>query len=231
MPAQVVERDAGAVAAAPQVPARDAERGANGFEVLDERRGRVAARVDAGLRELRRAGLRARQRIDLQQDGPETGFRIGLAGERRRTAGAALVDEYDVARAADFVQARGERRQFARGLARPAGEDEQRVGMGRERVRREDGDVDRNRPAPGRRAILRDRHGAAARGGRQSRKPAVIERNRAFAARGPPRSPRAPAAATSRRNGSGEARAWVRMLANRARRASRHGDGRGDSAP
>ena len=47
MPAQVLLRDARAVAAAPQVPARVAERLAHRFEVGDPRRGRVLRGVDA----------------------------------------------------------------------------------------------------------------------------------------------------------------------------------------
>ena len=110
MAAQVFERDARAVGAAPEVDLRVAERGAHRVEVGDPRGGRVLRGVDAARGELLRARGGLRHRIELER---RVDAVVGLergAGERRRAAGAALVDEHDVAVLAHAGQLRGERR-------------------------------------------------------------------------------------------------------------------------
>ena len=135
VPAQVFLRNARAVAAAPEVPLRVTERLAHRLEVGDPRRGRVLRRVHALREQFGRAGLGARDGIRFQRIVVPGLERIAL--HRRRTAGAALVDQDDVACAPDFVQARDERRQRRCRLTRATGEDQQWIRLGRERVRRQ----------------------------------------------------------------------------------------------
>ena len=84
--------------------------------------------------------------------------------ERRRAAGAALVDEHDVAVLAHAGQRRGEGAEEARRLAGAAGEDEQRVGARIERVGGQHRDRKRDLAAVGLVAVLRDLERAALRG-------------------------------------------------------------------
>ena len=102
-----------------------------------------------------------------------------LAGEWRRTPGAALVDQDDVACPADFVETRGQRRELARRLPGPSREDDQRVGLRRHRVGRQDRDEDVD-PAPVR-AVPVFRHGEFATLGRdrELRQAALGQRQRA----------------------------------------------------
>ncbi len=153
MAPRVFHRRARAVRAAPEVDAVVAERGAHRVEIGDPRGGRVLGRVDAPGREFRGAGLRARHRVEFQR-----GFDVAFvelergAGERRAAAGAALVDEDDVAVLAHPVELGGERPEVRRRLARAAGEDEQRVALRSQGVGGQDGDE--NPDAAGRPAWL-----------------------------------------------------------------------------
>jgi hypothetical protein len=165
MPAHVLECDTRAVAAAPQVPPRHAQRLAYCLEIRDPRRGRVLREVDAASGELGDALARPGQRIDVQHVlgiGPER-----RAVERRAATGAALVYEDHVAAAPHFDQARRERCERACGLAGSAGEYQQRIGLRRERVGRQHGDEDAESPTVGLGAILGDIHGTAADRGRE----------------------------------------------------------------
>ena len=146
----VLERDPRAVGDADEVDALGAERAPHRIEVLHRDRRREEAEVALRLRtygcfEQRRlacaisrsAGARARPARPASR-----ACRV-LAGERRRAAGAALVDEDDVA---PVVQAREQRhhlrRQRDRALPRAAGEHEHRVGQLPPRQRRHDDVVD-----------------------------------------------------------------------------------------
>ena len=137
VPAQIFLRGARAVRAAPEVDLVVAQRRAHRVEIGDPRRRRVLRGVDALRGELLRAGGRLRHRIELERRLEAV---VGLerrADERRRAAGAALVDEHDVAILAHAGQRRGERSEEARRLAGAAGENEQRIGARVQRVRRQ----------------------------------------------------------------------------------------------
>ena len=179
VPAQVFQRRARPVGAAPEIDPVVAQRRARRIEIRDPRRRRVLRGIHALRGQLARAGSGLRHRIELERAFEAV---VGLerrADERRRPAGAALVDEDDVAILADAGQRGGERTEKARGLTGPAGENEQRVGARVQRVGRKDRDEQRDLAAAGLASILGHLEGAALRGERKLRQPAVGEHDRA----------------------------------------------------
>ena len=153
--AQHLERDPRAVGAADQVDALGAELAPHRVEVLDrDRRGEeaeVAFGLEVGLLQQRRLALRdqALLALGLGLLGEGLVFRV-LAGQRRRAAGAALVDEDDVAPVVQPGEQRHHlRRQRDRALPRAAGEEEHRVGELPARQRRHDDVVDLHAAALG----------------------------------------------------------------------------------
>ena len=181
MTAHVLERRARAVRPAPQVHPWITERRAHRVEIRDECGGRVLRGVDALCGELARASLRLRFGIELER---RVDAVVGLerrAFERRRAAGAALVDEHDVAVLAHVDELHRERTQMRSRLSRPAGEHEQRVGARIERVRRKDGDGDRDRPRRRLAAVLGHLQRPALRRERDVRQAALGERHGSLA--------------------------------------------------
>lgn len=81
----------------------------------------------------------------------------GAAVERMGTSGAAQVHEHDLAGAPDLLEITGRDRGVRAGaLARSAGEDEERVGLGRAAERLQNRELDVQTPARVRSAILED---------------------------------------------------------------------------
>jgi hypothetical protein len=175
MPAEVLLRDARAVAAAPQVHLPITERFAHLVEIGDPRARRVLRRIDAFGRELPRAQQRFRHRIDVEF-GVLVGRERGTV-ERRRAAGAALVDQHDVARAADRAELQRERTQRRGRLAGAAGDQHERVGCGGQRVRRQHGDEDGEPASLRMPPVFGHVERAALRGLRDLRQPALGERH------------------------------------------------------
>ena len=173
MAAQVLLRHARTVAAAPQVPARVPQRFAHRFQVGDPRRRRVLRGVDALCLELVGARAGPRQRVEIERF--VLAWLEGRAVQRRGAAGAALVDQHHVARAPHFGQAPGERRKRRGGLTRAAGENDERILLGRQRVRGEHGREDPDRATAGCGAVFRNLEFAALDGGREVGKPALGE--------------------------------------------------------
>ena len=161
--ALVFERGARAVRAAHQVDAFGAQRAAHGIEVLHGDRGGEETQV---------AVRQALQRLAAARELRHLELRVGLvsqrlmaligAFERRRSAGAALVHEHDVAPVVEPGEQRHHlRRDADRALARAAGEHEHRVGQLAARHRRHDRVAHVDRLAARHRRVERARHAAA----------------------------------------------------------------------
>ena len=152
---QHLERDPGAVGAADEVDARGTELTPHRVEILDRDRRGEEAQVALGLQprllEERGLALRDEPLLPLRLGLLGEGFVLRvLAGQRRRAAGAALVDEDDVAP----VVEPGEQPhhlwcQRNRALPGTAGEEKHRVGKLPARQRRHDDVVDVDRAALG----------------------------------------------------------------------------------
>ena len=161
--ALVFERGARAVRRADQVDALGAELPAHGVQILHRQRGGVEAQV--AVRQLLQPQPTLLQVLQLPR-------RIGLyrqrqmprvvAHQRRRPAGAALIDEHDVAavvQAAELAHRVG--RQRHRALPRPTGQQEHRIGQLASRQRGHHHVVHVDRQTVGPRRIERPLHHAA----------------------------------------------------------------------
>ena len=165
--AQDFERDPRSVGAADQVDPLGTELAPHRVEILHgDRRGdetEVALRLQVGLLEQRRLALREEAQLPFGIGllGQRLVFRI-LAGQGRRAAGAALVDEDDVA---PVVEAREKRHRLRgqrhRALPGAAGEKEHRVGELAPRHRRDHDVLDLQAAALGMLGIERPLHAAA----------------------------------------------------------------------
>ena len=102
-----------------------------------------------------------------------------LACERSAASRAALVDQHDVTMPPHLGQPGREGRERARRLTGPAGEDQQRIGLRVERVRREHRGEHLQRPSLRPRAILGHLDLGAPERGRVARQPAVRKCRRA----------------------------------------------------
>ena len=165
--ALVLERDARAVRRADEVDALGTERRAHGVEVLHRDRRREESEVARGgnVRQLQK-------RVVALHREPELALGIGLIRERlladlrtlqrRRSPGAALIDEDDVAPVVESREERHRRRgDRDRALPRAAGQQENRVGMLAPRHRRHDDVVDVDRRARRLARIERPAHRSA----------------------------------------------------------------------
>ncbi len=178
--AHQLERDAGAVRDRDDVDLRRAERLPHRVEVCGLGRGvEVAQVVDPAEQG------RARQRVAAGQQvrdlGIDPGQRVGRrpAVQRRAGAGAARVDQHQVALAVERRQQMphlpGQR---DRALPRPAGDEEHRVGARLARQRRQHRHLQRDLPALGARRVERARQRAAARLALDARQAAGLEDQR-----------------------------------------------------
>ena len=132
----VVLRDARAVGTADQVDPLVAEGGAHGLEVADRDAGRVELRAAA---QPRQAVARDPAQLDGREFAGLDGVVRHVAVEPVRAAGAALVHQHEIALAPDAGIGTERRRiAFDRALARPAREQEDRIGIGARRDRRHD---------------------------------------------------------------------------------------------
>ena len=123
-------------------------------------RGRVEAQVGVVAVQARSQPLEAACIVGSLSDCSESSF--GRAVERIGLAGAALIDEDDVAVGLDAAEQLRERRGHLRGaLARAAGEEEQRIGLRVAAERRQHDDLQVDRAALARLAVLEDRQRAA----------------------------------------------------------------------
>ena len=98
---------------------------------------------------------------------------LRCAVERRGAPGPTLVDENDIALAAYRVQLRHEWGELRRRLARTARQDEQRIGLRRQRVGRQYADEQLDLASAGRSTVLRHLERPALRRLRQARQPAL----------------------------------------------------------
>ena len=162
---QVLLRDARAVGGGVEIDAPVAERGAHALEVRDRQGGGVEGDVGAGA-ERGQAALRTGG--DVGETGAREAGGVVRAVEPVRAAGAALVEEHDVALAADARKHRCDRGVERGGRsARAAGEHEHGIGRGAAadggHPRHAQGDVPPGRPCRVfghlQRAALRGQHG------------------------------------------------------------------------
>ena len=160
--AHVHERRARAVRRPPQVDPVVAERFADKVEVLH----RDARRVEAQIRVLIVAAARHLERVEfgLEMLGEGRVVGQGLAEQTVGAAGPSLIDEHEIALFVEAVgHGEGEPGDARRGLAGPAGQKEDGIGIRRRGERRDHHDAQVQRAAGGAGAILEHAHGAAAR--------------------------------------------------------------------
>ena len=201
--ARVVLRHARAIGIAVEIDALVSEQHAHRVEIAHRDTGRVHAQVGL-LRELVAALDVGRADFDFVEALEEVLVAV-IAVEAMRTARAALVDENDVAIAAHAIE-RARRRgvQIHGRCARPAGDQEQRIGFLVEADRRHARDEQIDLPSVRLLVVLRHRDACALGGQRQHARrmfePAGFERElrgQTFG-RGHAAKPRSPARAQSR---------------------------------
>ena len=175
--AQVDERGASPVGAAPQIDRLVPERGADVVEILHGDRRGVAAhvglvRAQAGEDPVLAESLGAEEILQRRVLGGE------LAFERARGAGAALIDEHHVARAPDTLEGGDDAPEhLGCGLAGPAGEEEERVRSRRARQRGNERDAEIDRSTAGIRAVFGNAENAALGGKGDAPQPAGRKRD------------------------------------------------------
>ena len=164
--AHVDQAGARAVRAAVQVDRLVAERGAHIVEVVHGDRRCVVARVADGFH-FRQAFAQVveRQRVDLQRLAELLLVHVALeegAGHPARAAGTPLIDEDEVSVAAHVGEPRQHRsRQLGGGLARTAGEEEERIRLRVVGNGRDHDDLQVDGPSVTRSAVLVDGQRAA----------------------------------------------------------------------
>ncbi len=150
--AQVLQLDARAVGAAPEVHLVVAQGRADVVDILHRDGGDVLARVGVELLQALRHQVHGQRVLEERL---QRRVVVLVAIQRMRGAGAALVDEDHVAL---VVQVREERHHLGgerhRALPRSAREDEDRVRLVGAHARRDDGDVDVDAPPLLRRAVF-----------------------------------------------------------------------------
>ena len=172
-------RDSSAVGAAPKIDAFVAQRRANRVDVGDDFRRGVARDVDvirsAQLAQFSETSLRGgRRQIGVDQLIERVARRQRGAFQRRRFAGAARIDEHDVAGAAYTAKRDRHGNQCLRRLTGSAGEHEQGVGIGAERVGGQHRNGQRKLAASGLGAVLGHLDGGALRGRRELGQAALV---------------------------------------------------------